>query len=481
MSNKKQLDLDSDDEQSLNELPINKEFSERYENYRSKEVLQRLKDKYGDQMWQSSEDEEGDEGERDRSGDDSDDESEDDEEKVERELYDENFWRVLGALKSKDDAIYDSNKRFYEESKSTENDGPSGNEKITKKEAKAVDQSAKMNLVDYHKMLLKQKSGVTEEDEQLLQQSAKQEKGYYRELDDIKQELISVANNAEDEVGDDDDLIVGKKVEIPVDTVKSADPKQFLQQKSKEDVHIGKLTTFWNSSQLTEKDRFLRDYFMNKEFLVQSDDDLESDDQPKDNLINAEDREMEAEVDSDDETQRNLVKAYESTRFHHEEEDGVVIKSYPRDIESIRDIALKQKKSEKRAERVERKKQQKEAELKKLRELKRDEVRKKIQLLEKTSGRKLSHKLKEIDIDMLVDDTEFDSDKYDEKMAALFNDDFYDDAEDDEKPNFEHDSDIDDCEYDQVGDQGLIAVRLMIRLNNIFQSKLILFFSQKGP
>jgi protein KRI1 len=452
---KKVLDLDSGDE--LNELQINKAFSERYENYRSKEVMQRLKDKYGDQMWQSSE-----EGEDDDVNSDDDAESEDDTEQVEKEVYDETFLRVLGALKSKDAAIYDKSKRFYDDAKeATEDQVPN------KSNAKSTsnDKPAKMDLVAYHTKLLKEKKGVTEEDEQLMQRTNEGDKGYYRELADIKKELISAAND-----DSDDDLIVGKRVEIPTaDGIKTVDPKDFLSQKSKEDKHIGKLASFWNSDTLNEKDRFLRDYFMNKQFVVNSEDSDEDAD-TKDHGRSAHKEESEAEVDSDDETQRNLVKAYESTRFHHEEVDGVLIKSYPRNVESIRDIALKQKKSDKRAEQAERKKQQKEAELKKLRELKRDEIRKKIQMLEKTSGSKLGHKLKEIDLDMLVDDTEFDADKYDAKMAALFNDDFYGDADDNEKPKFEYDSDIDDCEYEQIGDQGLLAVRL-----NLFRFYLYLF------
>lgn len=408
---KKKLDLTDDNNED--ELQINKEFSERYERYRSKEVLQQLKDKYGDQIWQS-EASESDEQE-DSEGDDSDSSSEVDD----AELFDEKFLRVLGALKTKDKAIYDQNAVFYTKDDVVDLD----RKKELKRQAKEQSLSKssrteKLDLIGYHKKLIKEKKGLTAEDEELENQTEepKTSLGYYEELKSIKQDLLKAAGDENDE----DDLIVGKKVlELSDDEAEKKNPKTILETKSKEDKCIKKLSKYWKSESLDKNEQFLRDFIIQKAYL--SDEEEEKIDEQsgwsKQQL--EEEERSEEEYDSDDSTHRKLVKTYESTRFHHEEQDAEKIKRFPRQIESIRDIALKKKKKEKRTEMKERKKQQKEAELRKLRELKRNEIRDKISLLEKTTGTKLESKLKDVDIDVLVDDTEFDGKKYDEMIASL--------------------------------------------------------------
>ena len=268
MSSRKLLDLDSDDggDQAEQELPINKAFSERYENYRGKEVMQQLKEKYGDQIWESSADEPEDEEEQEDS---SEDVSEPEEEK---EFFDENFLRVLGALKSKDADIYDKEKRFFVHGK--KDDKPSTSKASTKEgKPKKAEENQKMGLMDYHKKLLKEKMGVTFEDEEMLmgeqQLRLKTGLGYYEELCQIKKELLKVTDEGSEKESDDD-LIIGKKVLEPIEEVKKEDPKVILNQKCKEDKYIGKLQTFWTSDKLNENERFLRDYIINKEYLKDS-------------------------------------------------------------------------------------------------------------------------------------------------------------------------------------------------------------------
>lgn len=410
---KKKLDLTNDNNED--ELQINKEFSERYERYRSKEVLQQLKDKYGDQIWESeasqSDDQENSE------GDESDSSSE---ELDEAELFDEKFLRVLGALKTKDKAIYDQSSVFYSKDDVVDLDQKKELKKQAKKQlTDKAGKTEKLDLVGYHKKLIKEKKGLTAEDDELENQTEepKTSLGYYEELKSIKQDLLKAAGDEDGE----DDLIVGKRVLEPSDDEpKRNDPKTILETKSKEDKCIKKLSKYWKSDKLDKNEQFLRDFIIHKTYLS-DDEEQEADQTEKDwsKQQQEEENRSEEEYDSDDSTHRKLVKTYESTRFHHEEPDAEKIKRFPRQIESIRDIALKKKKQEKRTEMKERKKQQKEAELRKLRELKRNEVRDKISLLEKTTGTKLGSKLKEVDIDMLVDDTEFDGEKYDQMIANL--------------------------------------------------------------
>lgn len=409
---KKKLDLTDDNHDG--DLQINKEFSERYERYRSKEVLQQLKDKYGDQIWES-EASESDEHE------DSEDDSESSSDEVDdSELFDEKFLRVLGALKTKDKAIYDQNAVFYTKDDVIDLDRKKELKRQAKESLGKPSKTEKLDLIGYHKKLIKEKKGLTAEDEEMENQTEEPKTGlgYYEELKSIKQDLLKAAGDENDE----DDLIVGKKVlELSDDEAAKNDPKTILETKSKEDKCIKKLSKYWKSESLDKNEQFLRDFIMKKAYLSDEDEEEEKADGQPDwtkQQLEEEDR-SEEEYDSDDSTHRKLVKTYESTRFHHEEPDAEKIKRFPRQIESIRDIALKKKKKEKRAEMKERKKQQKEAELRKLRELKRNEIRDKISLLEKTTGAKLASKLKDVDIDMLVDDTEFDGDKYDQMIANL--------------------------------------------------------------
>jgi protein KRI1 len=91
------------------------------------------------------------------------------------------------------------------------------------------------------------------------------------------------------------------------------------------------------------------------------------------------------------------------------------------------------KRKVKRAETKERKqkeKEQKMQELKKLQELKRKEIEEKIQKLKEITGN--------TDIQFKDDDLEsdFDPEAHDKRMQSLFNDEFYEGAEEDQKPEF---------------------------------------------
>lgn len=460
MSNKKQLDLGSDEEINEDKININKEFSERYDRYREKEVLQHLKDKYGDQIWQSEEESES------NSIDEEDSDEDDSSEIDEAEIFDEKFLRVLGALKSKDETVYDQNSVFYTKEDIVDLDAKKELKKQAKEKINGHKQK-KMDLNDYHVKLIKEKKGQTVEDDELEneQQQPKTGIGYYEELRSIKKDLLDAAGDE-----NEDDLIIGKKI-IEYNDEDKQDVKAILETKSKEDKYIKKLNKFWKSDNLNKNDQFLRDFIINKTYLSNDDQETDKDAKKIDNLVKEDEEKSENEYDSDDSTQRKLVKAYESTRFHHEQPDSDMVKRFPRDIESIRDLALKKKKSDKRAEQKERKKQQKEAELKKLRELKRNEIKNKVQLLEKTT--KLSSKLKDLDIDMLVDDTDFDAEKYDQKMAELFGDDYYRvEGDEQEKPKFEYASDVDDEKYYDELDQGIMCSNA----SSIFKKNYLILF-----
>lgn len=81
-------------------------------------------------------------------------------------------------------------------------------------------------------------------------------------------------------------------------------------------------------------------------------------------------------------------------------------------------------------ERKKKEKEQKKEELKKLQELKRKEIEEKIQKLKEITGN--------TDVAFQEDDIEgdFDPEAHDRRMQSLFNDEFYEGPEDDQKPEF---------------------------------------------
>ncbi|XP_010772817.1 protein KRI1 homolog, partial [Notothenia coriiceps] len=114
------------------ELKINSGFAQKYDKYRQKEELQRLKDKYGDQA------------------DDSESESSSDDSEVELDpAVERDFYRTLSLLKKKDPKIYQEDATFYSE-------GPAISDEKASTSKKAV---KPMFLKDYERKVILEKEG----------------------------------------------------------------------------------------------------------------------------------------------------------------------------------------------------------------------------------------------------------------------------------------------------------------------------------
>ncbi|XP_060576869.1 protein KRI1 homolog [Ruditapes philippinarum] len=117
---------------------INRAYAEKYNTWRQKEELQKLKDKYGD----------GDESKGSSSS-----ESEDEDAEALTEQVERDWLRTLSALKSKDPKIYQKNAKFFHD-----DDGDyEGGQKNKKSKEKP------MFLKDYERKVMLEKGGVISE------------------------------------------------------------------------------------------------------------------------------------------------------------------------------------------------------------------------------------------------------------------------------------------------------------------------------
>lgn len=433
--------FDSDDEssnpQSLNIINVENDYANKYSDWRRKEELQHLKDKYGDTLDVMSEIDDHSGSDDGESGDE-DEESDSSSDSLEEEVFDEEFLNVYSALKSKDPKIYENNFKFTQTA-----NGVGNKEKA--RETSKIKNSDKMTLTDYHRKLIEEKKGITEEDETMNlpaeEENVKKPNSYYEELYNIRKEIVDIVKQGEneqpEESSDDEELF----------SIKNKTAKQQkLANGSKKDM----LSKVWSDDKkLDEGEQFLRDYIVNERYL---DDEkrLVSDVknfQHVDSHFGGFDADQNEEKTSEEETKetdkkKRLSDLIQVANYHYEEEDATLIKRYPRTVNSIRD-SVKDTKS-KRAEVRERKKKEKETELKRLRKLKREEMESKLNKLKQVSGMEKVN-FKELDLNVIMDEqNDFDPDKYDEKMRQLFDDAYYNQDADKNKPTFEYIPEIDD-------------------------------------
>lgn len=412
----------SEDDQETG-FKINENYAEKYQNWRKKEEYQKLKDKYGEQVLSEG-------SEISYSGDSSDDDDPTDEEEfrasLQQEIFDEKFLKVYGALKKKDPEIYDESVHFY----NPDDPLPSTSSAVPadKSPSKAPKEKT-MTLTDYHVKLVKERKGVTEEDE--VENEAEKGPGYYEELYDIKNEFRGLVKE-----DSDDELFTGLKViEKPEPSTESTNPL------AADDKHIKYLKTYWgkDKEELGEKELFLRDFIVGKKYL---DDTVKKPTGPI--FINSR---IEPEEDGNED---EPVNTFSVPKHHFEEPGSGNLKRFPRIVDSARDLPAKEEKASKRQALKEKKKKLKQDDLKRMTELKRDDLRGRLKKLKEISGNDQFDD-NEINLDALVDDDkDFDPSKYDEYMSKLFSDNYYMDDKTEEKPKFEFVEGLDDQLLEEI-------------------------------
>ncbi|XP_074598245.1 protein KRI1 homolog [Brevipalpus obovatus] len=453
---RKLLESDSEDDGEV-ELKVNELYADSYQRWRQKEEYQKLKDKYGENIISSD-------SAASDSEDDSDDSDDEEEETVPNNtVFDEAFFKVYGALKRRDPCIYDEKATFFPEKLDTNGNQPIESASTSKDDKK---KRKGMNLMEYHTMLVEKRDGVTEEDEQNGDQIGGR-KVYSREMEDLKQEFKSFLNDDDGDEDGQESLIKAKKSS---ESAIKNDPTPRKVLDDANDEHVNFLKGFWKKKDLDEKEEFLKSYILEKKYLDhdqrmpipsssrktstkqdEASESSEEDDEPSNKRVKLVDNNNSA-TNSKISTMEEVLK--EAPEHHFLEEDAEVIKRYPRNVESIRNLRESSAKSKKRAEVKARKKKEKEEALQRFRLLKRAEISEKLKKLAEISGnKKLAEK--KIDIDLLVDDlNDFDPQKYDERMQQLFGDDYYGTEEDKTKPQFEYIPGIDDDADEMAEDEG---------------------------
>nr|CAD2172272.1 unnamed protein product [Meloidogyne enterolobii] len=251
-------------------------------------------------------------------------EDEEEDELAEWSLNDEkDFLRTLGALKSRDPEIYQTEVKFFKEKEKDEQEKIKSNESSKNNSTKNLQQS-KMTLKEYEQKLIIERGGKLSEDEEEEEENGeiyKEEltnglnKNDWELKNEFKKALIS------DDESDDDGDLLKKRIKTE-------------EEKAKEDEDFYEWIKGWtkNDQELGEDERFLRDFLLNKKYLGDS----------KEEEKGKEERIPTYEEIIKDEQEEDLADQFEQKyNFRFEEPDQEFLKQYPRTINE----ALRKKES----------------------------------------------------------------------------------------------------------------------------------------
>ncbi|XP_011189017.2 protein KRI1 homolog [Zeugodacus cucurbitae] len=405
------------------QISTNKEYAKSYNSFRKKELLKKFKDRGYDVNESDST---------------SDSESSSEEDEVVDVKFDQEFLKTLSSLKNKDPTIYDKNTQFFGSlNEAINSDGEDEKNVSRDKKQKPV------TLKDYERQVILDKGGIFEDDSEEEAPIRTASPTFVEEERRLKEEFKNVVNknDSEDDEGNEEAFggIFKKRNKTKDEQEKEdadylkwlAGQKDDLEDPIKES--LKPLKNYWNSKNLPQSERFLRDYILNKGYANTKSSDIPTYDEiVGDNQPLSED-EMELEKQAEFEQKYN---------FRFEEPDAEFIKRYPRTIEqSVRQSDDRRK--QKRQEIKDRKKLEKEQKMKELeivKDMKRKEIEEKIQKIKMVTGNEeLGFKDEELEED-------FDPDAHDRRMQEIFNEEYYQVDEGEEKP--ECPSDIDELKVE---------------------------------
>ncbi|KAL3209276.1 hypothetical protein MRX96_009268 [Rhipicephalus microplus] len=411
-------DSDSDD---VGELKLNEDYAKNYNKWREKEELQKLKDKYGENVALDSSS--------------SSSESEDEDAEELTPTFEKKFLETLSALKSKDPKIYDKSTVFFEPT------GDAGDGEPVKEKQK---KEKPMFLKDYKRKLIIEKQGMPSDEEDVegdADLSTQHKQGHFAtaaEEEHLKRSFKAALADFDDDEDDDGSLLKTAKHSEELKAETDEEYRKWLKGEvdkihQKKDVEkLGYLHDYWNSSNLDKAEEFLRDYILNKRYLEKS-------------------RLPAAQPDDDEDLSADEAILEEQETFEHkfnyrfEEPDSEFIKKYPRTMQDSmrrKDDRRKLKRQEVRERKLQEKEQKKE-EINRLKALKKKEILEKLQKLKEVTG---NDQLGIADADIEGD---FDPQEHDRRMNAIFNNEYYEQEAEESKPEDPLDEELELEDWDQ--------------------------------
>ncbi|KAJ1916987.1 Ribosome biogenesis protein Kri1 [Mycoemilia scoparia] len=411
--------MDNDDENIT--FSINKNYAHKYEQKKRNEELSNLKDKYGDVEGISDEKlmraaaKQKRKGEKGKTvldyisdSDVSDDESSSEEEDEIGELatpeVDLQIIKTIAAIRNKSKEIYDGNTRFFTDDDQQNN--------LPKSEKKA----APLTIKDYQRAVLLEDGGMVDEEREL--KIAKQ-MTHVEEQQHLKNELKRAAEDIETD--EDESLFVKRPKSAEEVEKEDREYKKYILENLGDNGSKGAL----NTPKSTDSEQgFLMDYIMNRGWINKDAGRIATYD----------------EIVEEDNEEVELAEQFETDyNFRYENDDKAQIKTYSRGIEdSIRRGDDRRKLARQRlGERKKLEKERKIEELKRLKNLKMQQIYDKLKKIQEITGNA------NVGVDTIDLDGDFDPEKYEEQMANVFDDEYYNEA-DNKKPTWDDDVDISD-------------------------------------
>ena len=448
MTTKKKLSILGEDEGTDNlSLSINSSYAKRYEDIKRKQEIGHLEDKYKANLQKKGitkiASKEGDEDSSDYTDSESD-EEEDDEGELLTPAVDAQILKTLSEIRARSEKVYDPSTKFFDEAELAKIDQEWRKKHAGKAKSIAKpDSKPSMTIKDYQRQRILSGKALEEAEADSEEENEQEPLTHVQEQELLKAEMKKAFNADFEEDGEEEEAsfgILNVKVKTEEEIAKEEEEyRNFLLENlassenaklsmgewlSYREEHDGVSRKEGKSKKQLTDDDFLIDYVLNKGWV-----DKQASKVPSYEKIIEEDLEDEEAVE--------VAEEFEMTHnFRYEQEGGAQIQTYARNIEgSMRREESSRKEQRKAAkERKALEKVQKAEELKRLKNLKMAEIKKK---LEKITKGKSSVKVEEIADDFEGD---FDPEKHDKMMQKLVAD---EEAEEDEKPVFSSDSEID--------------------------------------